>query len=174
MIPIWHSYYSDSVPHLAREKGSFWWKDILRLHIQFRGVAFCQPSKGDTVSFWEDLINGHIHSNRFPNLYPFAKEPRLSFWKIRSAVSLVDCFRIPMSREAYNEMLVLQSELQNLPQVIPDEKDKWLFIWGQQKYSSSKFYQHHFRELQPHRVVIWIWKSKCVPKIKKNFLASPR
>ena len=27
---IWQKYYIDVVPHLAKEKGSFWWKDILR------------------------------------------------------------------------------------------------------------------------------------------------
>lgn len=40
---IWEKYYPDGVPHLAREKGSFWWKDILRLHVQYRGVAICTP-----------------------------------------------------------------------------------------------------------------------------------
>jgi hypothetical protein len=29
---------------LAREKGSFWWKDILRLNVHFRGVAMCIPN----------------------------------------------------------------------------------------------------------------------------------
>jgi hypothetical protein len=28
---IWNRYYPKGVPHLRREKGSFWWKDILRL-----------------------------------------------------------------------------------------------------------------------------------------------
>jgi hypothetical protein len=36
---IWQKYYSNTVPHLAREKGSFWWKDIFRLHTQYRGVS---------------------------------------------------------------------------------------------------------------------------------------
>jgi len=26
---IWNAYYQDVVPHLARAKGSFWWKDVL-------------------------------------------------------------------------------------------------------------------------------------------------
>jgi hypothetical protein len=30
---IWDKYYSVEVPHMAKEKGSFWWKDILRLNI---------------------------------------------------------------------------------------------------------------------------------------------
>jgi retron-type reverse transcriptase len=46
---IWQKHYPDGVPHVRREKGSLWWKDILRLHIQYRGIAYCIPSKGDTV-----------------------------------------------------------------------------------------------------------------------------
>jgi hypothetical protein len=66
---IWAKYYPDGVPHLRRENGSFWWKDILRLHTQYRGVAICAPNRGDTVSFWNDLIQDTIHSQQFPNLF---------------------------------------------------------------------------------------------------------
>jgi hypothetical protein len=52
---IWDKYYRNSVPHLSREKGSFWWKDNLRLHIYYRGVAICSPGRGDTIGFWEVL-----------------------------------------------------------------------------------------------------------------------
>jgi hypothetical protein len=41
---IWQKYYSNTIPHLTREKGSFWWKDIFRLHSQYRGVAICKSS----------------------------------------------------------------------------------------------------------------------------------
>jgi hypothetical protein len=40
---IWQKYYNGTVPHLAREKGSFWWKDILRLNIHFRGCCNVHP-----------------------------------------------------------------------------------------------------------------------------------
>ncbi|XP_066391949.1 two-component response regulator ORR33-like [Miscanthus floridulus] len=53
---IWNKYYSNGVPHFRREKGSFWWKDILRLHIKYRGVAICNPGIGDTIRFWDDLL----------------------------------------------------------------------------------------------------------------------
>jgi hypothetical protein len=40
---IWQKYYQNAVPHLAREKGSFWWMDILRLHVLYIGLQFaCQ------------------------------------------------------------------------------------------------------------------------------------
>jgi hypothetical protein len=48
---IWDEYYRDSMPHLSREKGSFWWKDILRLHVYYRGVAICSPGRGTPLGF---------------------------------------------------------------------------------------------------------------------------
>jgi len=42
---IWKKYYLDGVPHLRTKKGSFWSKDILRFHIQYRGVAFLHPKQ---------------------------------------------------------------------------------------------------------------------------------
>jgi len=42
---IWKKYYLDRVPHLRRKKGSFWSKDILIFHIQYRGVAFLHPKQ---------------------------------------------------------------------------------------------------------------------------------
>jgi hypothetical protein len=83
-------YYSNVVlPHLAKEKGSFWRKDILRLNIHFRGVAICSPTKGDTISFWGDLINGEILSLAFPSMFNFAKDPNISLWKMRQSKDLL-------------------------------------------------------------------------------------
>jgi hypothetical protein len=163
---IWQKYYATEVPHMAREKGSFWWKDILRMNVQYRGVASCIPNKGDTLCFWEDLLEGKIFAQEFPNLFHFAKDPRISLWKLRRAEQLIDCFRIPMSRQAYNEFLELQEVLAHLQPALPDGNDSWVFIWGQQKYSSRRYYQYQFRSLQPHRTIIWIWRMKCIPKIK--------
>ena len=52
---IWNTYYQNKVPHASREVGSFWWKDILRLNILYRGIAKCSLGNGSTVLFWEDL-----------------------------------------------------------------------------------------------------------------------
>ena len=47
---IWKTYYSnDEVPHVAADKGSFWWKDLLELCDFFRGVATCTMGDGQSV-----------------------------------------------------------------------------------------------------------------------------
>jgi hypothetical protein len=112
---IWHKYYQNVIPHMAREKGSFWWKDILRLHVLYRGVAVCLPSRGDTVAFWEDVIDGNLNSDTFPNLAGYAKDPKASLWKLRNEGNLINCFNIPMSRVAYNEFILLQQYIDSLP-----------------------------------------------------------
>jgi hypothetical protein len=120
---IWQKYYSNTAPHLTREKGSFWWKDIFRLHTQYRGVAICNPNQGDTISFWDDIINGVLHSEKFPHLLHFARDPTISLFTLRTTDNLLDCFRIPMTRAAYNELLDLQDFLNDIPPINPNFKD---------------------------------------------------
>jgi hypothetical protein len=49
---IWDTYYlSGEVPHASGPKGSFWWKDILKLCDTFRGIASCKVGSGDAVLF---------------------------------------------------------------------------------------------------------------------------
>jgi hypothetical protein len=39
---IWATYYSNGeVPHATKEKGLFWWRDVIRLCDMFRGIASC-------------------------------------------------------------------------------------------------------------------------------------
>jgi len=53
---VWFKYYPNGkVPHATRETGSFWWKDLLRLSVLFRGIARCHIGDGSTVLFWDDL-----------------------------------------------------------------------------------------------------------------------
>lgn len=38
---VWNKYYLSKVSHAAREMGSFWWKDILRLNSIYKSVTTC-------------------------------------------------------------------------------------------------------------------------------------
>jgi hypothetical protein len=90
----------------------------------------------------------------------------VSLSKLKNAENLLDFFRLPMTRQAYNEFLELQHCLTNIALNSGNEKDSWSFIWGQQKFSSSKYYNLQFSTIQPNRTIVWIWETKCVPKIK--------
>lgn len=162
---VWDTYYSQKVPHLAPARGSFWWKDILKLNTQFRGIANCSPEMGDSVGLWEDSFSGQPWSMQYHSLYMFANNKSISLAKARSTADLTQLFRLPMTRDAYNEFLDFQTALGSLPHS-QDQPDTWTYIWNNDRYSSSKFYQHHFATVIPPAPLLWIWKSKCMPRVK--------
>jgi hypothetical protein len=163
---VWNAYYhGDDAPHLAKEKGSFWWKDFMRLNITYRGITHCNPAAGNIVSPWNDLLLDSIFSFKFANLFEFAKNKNISLASAWSQNNLVDFFRLPMTRDAFSEFQILQGEMLIL-ESSNTHADVWTFFWGSSTYSSRKFYQHQFACLVPPKPLKWIWKSKCIPKIK--------
>jgi hypothetical protein len=52
---VWSIYNTTKVPHAARESNFFWWKDVLRLNVIFRGIAKWELGNGSSVCFWDDL-----------------------------------------------------------------------------------------------------------------------
>jgi hypothetical protein len=84
-----------------------------------------------------------------------------------AADDLLGLFRLPMSRAAHDEFLLLQDLLEKLREEALD-KDVWHYIWNSTEYTSSKFYRHHFAAINPPAPFLWIWKSKCIPRIKFN------
>jgi hypothetical protein len=53
---IWSSHYPNGeVPHATKEKGSFWWRDVLKLVDHFRGIDACKIGDEKTILFWSDV-----------------------------------------------------------------------------------------------------------------------
>jgi hypothetical protein len=46
------------------------------------------------------------------------------------------------------------------------DRDKWTYIWGSTKYTSSKFYSLNFASIVAPTPFKWIWESKVSKKIK--------
>jgi hypothetical protein len=146
-------------------RGSFWWKDILKLSEQFRSIAQCLSGMGDSVGLWEDKIEQHPFLDVYPNLYDYVVNKKMS---VKAGLALSDplqMFRLPMNRSAYNEYLVFKDDLEAL-RVDNDQTDVWVCNWNSGLYTSRKFYRNHFKEITPPSPFYWIWKAKCMPKIK--------
>lgn len=65
-------YRRATPPHLCMPKGSFWWKDIIRMADKYFMIASCTIRNGMTTSFWEDTWDIGVLKWRFPELYNFA------------------------------------------------------------------------------------------------------
>jgi len=163
---IWSTYYADdTIPHAAGEVGSFWWKDLLKLCDQFRGVATCTVGDGKSVLFWLDVWNNRLLKDSLPRLFSFAKNQNISVAQFLQTNTIEEQFYTPLSMEAYQEFEELQSIIQGI-QVSVDRQDTWHYIWGSNKYSSKQFYNFQFRNIKPPDPFLWIWKSKCSNKLR--------
>jgi hypothetical protein len=69
---------------------------------------------GDKVGLWEDNIQQQPFSLQFLNLYVYASNKNLSVKNGLVATNLLDIFRLPMSRLAYNKFLVFKEDLDSL------------------------------------------------------------
>jgi hypothetical protein len=59
-------------------KGSFWWRDIVKLLDKFKGIAKVVAQNGATILLWHDLWNDNVPKLLFPELYSFAKNPLIT------------------------------------------------------------------------------------------------
>ena len=162
---IWSKYYQHKIPHATREVGSFWWKDILRLNIIYRGIARCTIGNGSIVTFWDDLWTNDILSFKYPRLYSFAKEQRISVQKITQTEGIPEIFTLPLSEQAMEELLSMQHDIQQVNYDV-GSNDVWTFLWGNNQYTSSRFYKLAFKYLQVPKTFKWVWNSKCTPRLK--------
>jgi hypothetical protein len=56
VILVWFAHYDNKITHAENLCGSFWWRDVLKLGDNFRGVAVVTVGMGDT--FFSGRITG--------------------------------------------------------------------------------------------------------------------
>lgn len=52
---MWENYYNNNWLPGQFRKGSFWWRDIVKLLDTFKGIASVIVSYGSSVLFWSDF-----------------------------------------------------------------------------------------------------------------------
>lgn len=69
---IWEKYYDNGRLPGELKKGSFWWRDVIKLLDKNKGMANVQLNNGKSFHLWEDLWENELMSNKFPELFSFA------------------------------------------------------------------------------------------------------
>jgi hypothetical protein len=160
---LWNAYYNGKVPHAVDPCGSFWWRDICKLMPIFRGFASSTIGNGQSVLFWKDEWLANIKSECFPRAYSFSTDGDVSVQDFLNATSLSGNFHLPLSPQAMQEVRDLQQLVRYVD--LSAGEDIWTYPWGA-SYSSSQYYKYCFSQLKPHDAFLWIWKSKCTPRVK--------
>jgi hypothetical protein len=86
-------------------KGSFWWRENLRLLTTFKSFAKVNVKNGESCLLWTDVWKDDMLSNHFLELYSFAKNKALSVGKaISQQQHLHQLFHLPMSAIAFDQL----------------------------------------------------------------------
>jgi hypothetical protein len=161
---VW-SLYGDSVPHTKTGKGSFWWRDIFSLVGDYRSISRAKIGDGTSVLFWKDfLLDGTLLCDKFPRLFSFALDEDISVASLCSEEDISSKFFLPLSIEAFQELQVVQQIARDNP-LNSEEHDQRRFVWGD-KYSPARYYRFLFEIVPKNEIMIDIWSSKTLPKIK--------
>ena len=124
------TYYTNKIPHASDLVGSFWWRDILKLTPQYRGVSCVQVVDGTTTLFWKDLWLDNTLDVSHPRAFSFALHEDASIKDFLESTSLHDLFHLPLSPEALMEVRDLQSLSTRMRQSTTIA-DVWHYTWGQ-------------------------------------------
>ena len=49
---------------------------------------------------------------------------------------------------------------------LTEDHDTWQCVWGDNNFKTSSYYKFYFRDVIAHEAFGWLWKAKCIPKIK--------
>ena len=118
------------------KKGSFWWRDNLKLLDAFKEMAMINIQNGSTCLFWFDLWGGQVQNQTYLELFSFAKKEKkeklLSVQKALEFEPFRKMLHLPLLEEAFQQMQLLRQILQE--QHFSDSADSWQYIWGSLHY----------------------------------------
>jgi hypothetical protein len=104
---IWHTHYLDGqIPHATIEKGSSWFRDIMKFCDHFRRIASANIGPGDTVLLWGDVWNGHHLMSELPRIFSFTRNKNISVAEYCSNQVVQQNFHTPLSQQASQELAV--------------------------------------------------------------------
>lgn len=98
---IWDNYYSEGELPGQRKRGSFWWRDVIKLLPSFKELATPAARDGASIQLWHDHWNGDAAAQTFPELFSFAKNPWISFKNYLALSSPIAHFHTPLSIQAF-------------------------------------------------------------------------
>ena len=101
-----------------RKKGSFWWRDLLKLLDSFKGMAIVNVKDGKSCLLWQDMWLNQLPKLNFPELYSFAMNPQITLYDALSASSPSDLFHLPISDIALQQLIILAENLNSLAESV--------------------------------------------------------
>jgi hypothetical protein len=162
---VWESYYeAGSLPSSSSKKGSFWWRDILKLTDKFKGLAAVNINNARSCYLWTDLWNSKVPMQAYLELFSFVKSSSTILAEAISRENILDFFNLPLSQQAFLQLNQLQQDFHQL--ALNEQSDSWTCIWNSGKFSVARAYKQLSGHRTIHKSFKWVWNSSCQNKHK--------
>ena len=122
----------------------------MRLNNIYRSVSQCSTGSGSIVCFWEDKWLPDVLSTKYPRLTSFARNGYASVQEIMVSMDLDTLFMLPLTHQAFEELIQLQEDIQNV-RIEGNDKDTWCPSWGT-FFTSMKIYSLVYNMVDAHTV----------------------
>lgn len=109
---------------------------------------------GSSVIFWQDLWNGQVTAQAFPELFSFAKDPWISYRNMLQLSSPSQHFHLPLSIQAHQQLITLWSSFPEEQSQL--ENDIWIYNWGNANFSTGKAYKVMMGHGAIHPAFRWV------------------
>lgn len=98
---IWEKHYGNGKLPSHIRKGSFWWRDTLKLLPDYKSVAKPHIENGESSLFWHDSWTNQALATLAPELFPFAKNKQITVHNAFIEEDFTDLFILPLSQPAF-------------------------------------------------------------------------
>jgi hypothetical protein len=87
-------------------------------------------------------------------LFSFARNQFLSINKAKTILDLNSILHLPISQEAYLQLVQLAQMLENV--ITSNEPDIWTYVWGSPWFSAAKVYTYLIGHRSVHPAFRWL------------------
>jgi hypothetical protein len=108
---------------------------------------------------------GTLLCNAYPRLFSYALNEDLSVADFVGHQTPTSLFALPLSVQAFEEFNDTQAWVREL-QIDTSLNDTRSFCWGNNQYTSAKFYRFIFQAIPEDASLKLIWKSRSLPKLR--------
>jgi len=100
---VWHSHYNSGSFALYNRRGSFWWRDILKLLDSYKTLSSVTVGDGSTILFWSDACHGAPLDEQWPHLFSYAHDEHILIQQFLTEEDKSTFFHVPLSIKAYEQ-----------------------------------------------------------------------
>jgi hypothetical protein len=162
---VWEKHYKNGrLPGIVK-KGSFWWRDTVKLLPNFKKMADIQVKNGTTCFFWKDKWTNQILDEQFPQAHSFARNKVISVKRAFATNEITEIFNLPLSQVAFDQVINIQQIMDSTVLSEPSN-DVWTYSGGATKFKSAVAYRKMLVHNDVDQAFRWVWKSFCQPKHK--------